>query len=100
MHVLDQVSDCRPADSAVLARARGAWRSERVVVWHRTPAGLDRSGGIAHGAAGVLELRRLPATERAPGRRALPGLPNRVDEGRRYAPDLPRYGCQPSEPGG
>lgn len=39
MHVLDQASDYRPADRAVLAHARGVWRPGRVTAWHRTPAG-------------------------------------------------------------
>ena len=39
MHPLDQASDYRTADRAVLARARGAWHAGRVVAWHRTPAG-------------------------------------------------------------
>jgi hypothetical protein len=39
VHVLDQASDYRPADTSVLARARGAWRAGTVVAWHRTPAG-------------------------------------------------------------
>lgn len=39
MHALDQATDYRPADRAVLALARGAWRDGRVVAWHRTRDG-------------------------------------------------------------